>query len=58
MKYDQNETMKMLGCQCIMLLFERNDVKEQYEEVFKVIEKESPLMDMFQCIDLFMLGYI
>lgn len=58
MKYKQNETMIMLGRQCILPLFCRKEIAKQYKEVFETIKKESPLMDSGECIDLFMLGYI
>lgn len=58
MKYRQNETMKMLGRQCIMPLIDREEVVTQYREAFEAIKKESPLMDSAECMDLFMLGYI
>lgn len=58
MKYPQNETMRLIGHQCIMPLFDRAEVVKQYREVFSAIEEVSPLMDEIECIDLFMLGYI
>ena len=52
------DTMKMLGYQYVTTLFEREEIENQYLEVFNEIEKRNKLMDKFECTYLFMLGYI
>ena len=56
--HNANDTMKMLGHQYVTTLFEREEIKNQYLEVFNEIEKKNKLMDKFGCTYLFMLGYI
>lgn len=52
------DTMKMLGYQYVSALFEREEIENQYLEVFDEIEKRNKLMDKFECTYLFILGYI
>ena len=56
--HNTNDTMKMLGHQCVTTLFEREEIETQSLEVFNEIEKRNKLMDKFECTYLFMLGYI
>ena len=58
MKYNQNDTMKLLGHQYYVPLVEREEIFKQYKEVFDAVKNENPLMDPSECMDLFMLGYI
>ncbi len=58
MLFKKNETMRLLGYQCIFPLFEREEIVNQYRDVFEAIEERSPLMNEVECISLFVLGYI
>lgn len=58
LKEDKRNILEILEQQYIFPLFDNEELNEQYHVVFDEISKSHPIMDRFECMKLFLLGFI